>query len=241
MATSARPRDSSRRKILYLAHKVRPLEGSDEDLEGNLLSAMQWLAFLRKSEPDITIICPWLVPLLSGAAIGDDDSDPASREAGLVDCETVVARCDGIVLTGGRISSGIARELAVVEDGDGEIHDLLALGPIAPEVPNPGVLMHVERITRSVVLENPSHRSAALTPRCAVCGAMTRCHGPNGEHPAAGEWKAVAREPRVVASARQCDQLHAGMLCQRPYGHVGEHVCEGALRVSRWTTDPVPA
>lgn len=75
-------------------------------MESNIQSALRWLAWLRKSFPEITFIAPWIADILAGA----DDSDPAARERGLVDCCAVVERCDGIVLVGGRVSTGMARE-----------------------------------------------------------------------------------------------------------------------------------
>lgn len=76
-------------------------------LQANLQRALRWLAWLRKSFPETTFIAPWIASVMSG----EDDSDPAQREAGLVDDCAVVERCDGIVLCGGRISSGMRREM----------------------------------------------------------------------------------------------------------------------------------
>jgi hypothetical protein len=75
-------------------------------LKANLRSAGQWLTWLRRSFPETTFIAPYLASI----AAGDDDSDPAQREAGLVDCCAVIERCDGIVMAGGRIGTGGARE-----------------------------------------------------------------------------------------------------------------------------------
>ncbi len=88
------------RKVFYMAH---PVSG---DVDGNIKRALQWLAWLRRSFPAVTFIAPWIAGLMSG----DDDSDPAQREAGLVDCCAAVERCNGAVFVGGRISSGMARE-----------------------------------------------------------------------------------------------------------------------------------
>jgi hypothetical protein len=111
------------RQVLYVAHPVAPLRdevntlvargGIDEKRAGmrlvdeNLQRAMRWLSWLRRAFPKTTFIAPWISSILAGA----DDSDPAQREAGLVDCCAVVERCDGIVLCGGRISSGMRREM----------------------------------------------------------------------------------------------------------------------------------
>lgn len=90
------------RAVLYVAH---PLGG---DVDGNIKRALRWLEWLRRSFPTVTFIAPWIASVMSG----EDDSDPAQREAGLVDAETIVDRCSGVVLVGGRISSGMMRESA---------------------------------------------------------------------------------------------------------------------------------
>lgn len=119
------------RLVLYVGHPVAPTASqlvgfnikvygsgdspaSKEDrsaivrlaIEENLAGAMKWLSWLRRSFPETAFIAPWIADIQSGA----DDSDPAARERGLVDCCAVVERCDGIVLVGPRISTGMARE-----------------------------------------------------------------------------------------------------------------------------------
>lgn len=75
-------------------------------LEANLNRALRWLAWLRKPFPETTFIAPWIATVMSL----DGDHSPGPREAGLVDDCAVVERCDGIVLCGARISSGMQRE-----------------------------------------------------------------------------------------------------------------------------------
>jgi hypothetical protein len=147
------------RMVLYVAHPVAPtdeqvLAGLPEEaddiglpkwsemypgdvarhrasaIQANLASAMKWLSWLRRSFPETTFIAPWIADIQGGA----DDSDPAQRERGFVDCCAVVERCDGIVLVGPRISSGMARERdhglarAMPEDSTDyfEVYDLTA-------------------------------------------------------------------------------------------------------------------
>jgi hypothetical protein len=110
------------RRILYMAH---PVGG---DVPGNVRRALDWLASLRRSEPNVTIIAPWLASLASG----ENDADPVARERGMIDCETVVARCDGLILVGGRISAGMQRELAAAVAADIDVDDLTKLGTVAP-------------------------------------------------------------------------------------------------------------
>lgn len=123
------------RKVMYMAHPVAPTEEeiaatpshtpfTGHDMEGggrpytkstrakmatleNAARAGRWLQWLRKSFPETTFIAPWMVGILTG----DDDSDPAQRERGLLDACCTIERCDGIVLCGGRISSGMRREM----------------------------------------------------------------------------------------------------------------------------------
>lgn len=123
------------RRVLYVAHPVAP---TDDEIaqayaravlvgnmpthamlvrsacHANVARAGRWLQWLRKSFPETTFIAPWMIGIL----LGDDDSDPAQREAGLIDCCATIERCDGIVLCGPRISSGMQREMeAGIENG----------------------------------------------------------------------------------------------------------------------------
>src|SRR5205085_6691951 len=92
--------------------------------------ALRWLRYLRHSDPANTYIAPWVAGLMSG----EDDNDPAARERGLVDCETTAALCHGIVLVGGRVSSGMAREKAAVIAAGGKVMDLTGMGAEPPGV-----------------------------------------------------------------------------------------------------------
>jgi hypothetical protein len=113
-------------RVWYLAHPVAPMQSEIDEICGhgagvvaladaaryvvtrNLDNAKAWLSWIRDSFPAVTFIAPWIVAIESG----EDDSDPQKRERGLRDDERVVARCDGVVLCGGRVSSGMAREAA---------------------------------------------------------------------------------------------------------------------------------
>lgn len=112
------------RTVLYVAHPLAPtdaeiaqqpssiainlIDGSPDTraLKANLDRALRWLAWLRKSFPETTFIAPWIATVMSL----DGDDSPGLREAGLFDDCAVVERCDGIVLCGARISSGMQRE-----------------------------------------------------------------------------------------------------------------------------------
>jgi hypothetical protein len=114
------------RFVFYMAH---PLGG---DVEGNLKRAMRWLRWLRRSFQETTFVAPWIASVLSG----EDDADPAQREAGLVDADAIIPRLTGVVLVGGRISSGMLREAHKAEEvhAGGRVFDLTKLGIEPPEV-----------------------------------------------------------------------------------------------------------
>lgn len=110
------------RAVLYVAHCLAPtpeeiaqhkhrIDGAGMPaqiaLRANLEHAMRWLSWLRKSFPETTFIAPWIAAILSGK----EDADPVQREMGLVDACATIERCDGIVLCGPRISSGMRREM----------------------------------------------------------------------------------------------------------------------------------
>lgn len=115
--------------VYYVAH---PVAG---DVSGNIARALRWLRWLTARTPDVTFIAPWIPMLLSG----EDDSDPVARARGLEHDVNVVKRCDGLVLVGGRVSSGMAleRDAMIAAQGPGSIIDYTRLGaepPIATEV-----------------------------------------------------------------------------------------------------------
>lgn len=116
------------RPVLYVSHPVEPTEDETREaasvvpcdatdgerrhalrrpVRANLDSAMRWLSWLRKSFPETTFIAPWIANIMAG----EDDLDPKQHEAGLLDACAVIERCDGIVLVGRRISSGMRREM----------------------------------------------------------------------------------------------------------------------------------
>lgn len=109
--------------IWYMAH---PVAG---DAKSNAQRALRWLAWLRKQEPEAIITAPWLASLLSG----DDDADPRQRERAVREGEVIAAMCDGVILVGGRISSGMQRELDICAGNGGTICDLTSLGADPPD------------------------------------------------------------------------------------------------------------
>jgi len=110
-------------QLIYCAH---PVSG---DVARNVERALVWLSWLRRMHPDAAIIAPWIAAILSG----EDDADPEQRARGLRDCQATAARCDGVVLVGPRISSGMLAELAACRDAGGWVSNLTALGVEPPE------------------------------------------------------------------------------------------------------------
>jgi len=110
-----------------MAHPVGA--STPEDTRENLNRAGLWLRWLRDHEPDRVVIAPWLGPLLAGH---ERDDVPEDRRRGLRDCAAVAARCDGIVLVGGRVSEGMNAERRACVFGGGLVADLTVLGVFPP-------------------------------------------------------------------------------------------------------------
>ena len=108
-------------RVVYMAH---PVSG---DVEGNLRRAKQWLRWYEEQNPTSAVVANWITECEVW-----DDSNPAHRAAGLERDIAVLKRCDAIVLVGGRVSSGMAGEVAIAEKHGLEIEDLTHLGEVAP-------------------------------------------------------------------------------------------------------------
>ncbi len=119
------------RRVIYLAHPVAPTDAEVAEAaamiraleydfglgelrqlarRANVVRAQEILTALRREFPETVFAAPWIACLLHDGDAGDDDDDPAQREAGILDNEEIVRRFDGIVLTGVRLSSGMTRE-----------------------------------------------------------------------------------------------------------------------------------
>lgn len=108
-------------EVWYVAH---PVVG---DVAGNVARARRWLRWLIDQEPLRAFCCPW-IPYVEVLP----DADAQQRERGLRDDEAMAARCDGIVLVGGRISSGMRREMLATAAAGGRVVDLTGLGAEPP-------------------------------------------------------------------------------------------------------------
>lgn len=127
--------------MIYLAHPVAA--PSKEGVRANVEKAGRWLLWLSEKEPDRTIIAPWLTTLLLGA----DDFNLLARERAIRASHNVIVRCDGIVLVGGRISTGMQGEINSALSVGGWISDLTSLGD---EPPADGFSFATKLLTRVV-------------------------------------------------------------------------------------------
>lgn len=116
----ARPTAPSKLPVLYLAH---PVSG---DVPGNVARAKRWLRWACRAFGACAVIAPWIQAI----ELGEDDSNPVQRELGLRRDEAIAARCDAVLLVGGRRSSGMAREASVAR----AVIDMTMLGDEPPEV-----------------------------------------------------------------------------------------------------------
>lgn len=105
--------------VMYVAH---PVSG---DVEANLARARRWLRWLVDCYPGFAFCLPWM-------AYVQALDEATHRERGLRDDLEMLRRCDGIILVGGRLSSGMALEKGVAEDAALEVHDMLHLGEEPP-------------------------------------------------------------------------------------------------------------
>jgi hypothetical protein len=123
--------------VFYLAHALAG------DVEANLARAKRWLAFFAASVPDdVVVIAPWIAHV---EAVGSD-GDEEQRERGLRGDCAVVARCDALLLVGGRISSGMAREALAAAEALVDVRDLTYLGD---EPPDDEHMQRLDALTRT--------------------------------------------------------------------------------------------
>lgn len=112
-------------RLMFLAH---PVGG---DVPGNLARARRWLAYLFAAYREIVVVAPWITDL---GAIPLDDAVAEERERGIQRNLVTLQRCDGIILCGGRISSGMQRELDAARLLNLDVIDLVHLGAEPPRV-----------------------------------------------------------------------------------------------------------
>jgi hypothetical protein len=234
------------RQVLYLAHPVAP---TDEEVQAviaelagvrgrrviperaddpetlawaraeatraNVQRAMRWLSWLRRSFREVTFIAPWIAAILAG----EDDADPVQREAGMVDCETVVPRCDGVVLCGGRIGTGGARERGRAR----RAWDLTGLGPEPEAITGTPAKPFEEWFG-----EEESSRAHPGVPETAAAGAADRPgDGLQAEHSARQDVAAAAEQAGAVEHPKPCARRLGSTWCTRTDAHEPSD-CSGA-------------
>jgi hypothetical protein len=102
--------------IAYLAHPV----GFDPDERKlNLDNVQKWfLELIHKT--DLTINVPWFIYV--------SNLDESYRKRAMRDDLRILDTCDAIILTGGRISEGMATELALARQRGMRVLDLTSAG-----------------------------------------------------------------------------------------------------------------
>lgn len=116
--------------VVYMAHPVGAPDAAG--VAANVARATRWYRWLLDTEPGRAITAPWLATLLAG--VPDDD---ANRARGLRDDCAIACRLDGIVLVGGRISTGMRHELDAVVAAGGWVSDCTWLGDEPPTIDAP--------------------------------------------------------------------------------------------------------
>jgi hypothetical protein len=117
--------------IIYVAH---PVSG---DVKANCDKVLRWLRWLTAVDPGRIYIAPWV-----GEVLAHLDMDPIPADfydRVLSDDEEVVRRLDGVLLTGGRISTGMAREADAARKAGKPVYDMHLLSE-----PPDWVVMHLE-------------------------------------------------------------------------------------------------
>lgn len=111
---------SFKRPVWYMAHPVSqdadpasPTFGErhPRHFSKNVDNAKLWIAWLMENDRSRVYIAPWIVEV----QLVDENMMTTTYEDALMDDEEVVKRLDGIILVGGVITSGMARERAVNE------------------------------------------------------------------------------------------------------------------------------
>lgn len=102
--------------LIYLAH---PVGHDPAERASNLENTKLWLSFLV-ANTDWAICCPWFVYVST--------FDESFRKRAMRDDLMNLSKCDGIVLTGGRISPGMKTELGLAQMGMMQVFDLTPAG-----------------------------------------------------------------------------------------------------------------
>jgi hypothetical protein len=110
--------------LYYLAHPVAPKDSS-ESVRQNLRFAESYLGALFHYR--VPVIAPWIS--IVEAAVSDQDKDSGDRDFGLRIDIDVVERCDGLVMVGPRVSSGMNLERHAARAAGLPIWDMTGRSP----------------------------------------------------------------------------------------------------------------
>ncbi len=103
--------------ITYLAHPV----GQDpEERKRNLENVQKWFLYLFEHCPDWALNVPWFIYVMN--------LDEKHRARAMRDDLRVLDTCKAIVLTGGKISGGMATELGLAQMKGLKVIDLTGFG-----------------------------------------------------------------------------------------------------------------
>lgn len=110
--------EPSPKLVAYLAH---PFHATTlDERQNNIASVLAWIRFLVDNTT-WSVTCPWLPYVMTL-------EEATYRDRGVDDNLAVIARCDLVVLAGGRISNGMETErLRAIENGI-PVVDLTSLG-----------------------------------------------------------------------------------------------------------------
>lgn len=109
----------SRIPVVYFAHPVGAADAAG--VAANLAAARRWFARLLDLWPNVAIVASWL-PYLD---VLEDSGE--NRRRGLRDDLAIGRRCDGIVLCGPVLSSGMTLELESIRGVGGFVVDLVGV------------------------------------------------------------------------------------------------------------------
>lgn len=154
------------RPIVYMAH---PFQGAMANVE----AAKEWLRALILSHTSVDFVAPW-IPMVE--ALGDSDAEQRARGLA-IGCD-MVRRCDGLVMVGKQVTSGMKQELQAARYFNKPIVDLT--GFVFTAIPESIPVMFNTATDGSLLAYQPTpptpeHRdpwSRFLTARCDVIRDM---------------------------------------------------------------------
>lgn len=107
---------SNLRNVFYIAHPVAP----DYHSGSNVAKARRWWSWLSQNDRTRVYIAPWIVEVEQCIR----QRVQTNYEQALLDDMEVVRRCDGIILCGPKISSGMQKELDCATECGLEVIDI---------------------------------------------------------------------------------------------------------------------